>query len=108
MRYVRNDIVKPFKLKILRYAERIHEMAELVKYLHPPLTKGEIAMSANWKVRNKEFTISDLRLFIKDGLPKSMREELDDHPEDYRSLTYDDWCDIKKASFGPKKAQLTS
>ena len=60
MRYVRNDIVKPFKLKIFCYAERIHEMAELVKYLHPPLTKGEIAMSANWKVRNKEFTISDL------------------------------------------------
>ena len=47
MRYVRNDIVKPFEVKVLRCAERVHEMAELVKYLHPPLTKGESAMSAN-------------------------------------------------------------
>ena len=23
-----------------------------------------------------------------------MRDELDDHPEDYRSLTYEDWCDL--------------
>ena len=23
-----------------------------------------------------------------------MREELDDHPEDYRSLTYEYWCDL--------------
>ena len=35
-----------------------------------------------------------IRLSIRDGLPKSMRDELDDHPEDYRSLTYEDWCDL--------------
>ena len=23
-----------------------------------------------------------------------MRGELDDHPQDYRSLTYEDWCDL--------------
>ena len=23
-----------------------------------------------------------------------MRDELDDHPEDYCSLTYEDWCDL--------------
>ena len=23
-----------------------------------------------------------------------MRDELDDHPEDYFSLTYEDWCDL--------------
>ena len=38
--------------------------------------------------------ISDLQLVIKGGLPKSMRGELDDHPEDYRSLTYEDRCDL--------------
>ena len=45
-------------------------------------------------VHNEEFTISDLWIDIKDGLPKSTRDELDDHPEDYRSLTYEYWCDL--------------
>ena len=70
MKYVRNDIVKPFKVKILRYVELMIEMHDLEKYLPPPSMKGEIAMAANWSVHNKEFTTSDLRLAIKDGLPK--------------------------------------
>ena len=56
--------------------------------------KVEISMAANWAFRNEEFTTGDIRLAIKDGLPKPMRDELDDHPEDYRSLTYEDWCDL--------------
>ena len=36
MKYVRNDIVKPFKVKTLRYAERVRDMHELAKYLPPP------------------------------------------------------------------------
>ena len=48
MNYVRNDIVKPFKVKILRYAESVSEMHELAKYLPSPSMKGESAMVANW------------------------------------------------------------
>ena len=66
MKYVRNDIVKPFKVKIIRYAERVREMNDLAKYLPPPSMKGESAMSYNWNVRNQELTASDLRLAIKD------------------------------------------
>ena len=60
MKYVCNDIVKPFKVKILCYVERVREMHDLEKYLPPPLMKGDIAMASNWSVRNEEFTISDL------------------------------------------------
>ena len=94
MKYICNDIVKPFKFKILCYAKRVREMHDLENYLPPPMTKGESAMSANWKFRNKEFMISDLGLAIKDGLQNSMRDELDDYPEDYHSLTYENWCDL--------------
>ena len=80
MKYVRNDILKPLKVKIICYAERVREMHDLSNYLPPPTIKGESAMAANWNVCNEEFTISDIRLAIKDGLPKSMRDELDDHP----------------------------
>ena len=94
MKYVRNDIVKPFRVKILLYAERVREMHELAKYLHPPSMKVEISMAANWAFRNEEFATGDLKLAIKDGLPKSMRDTLYDHQEDYRSLIYEDWCDF--------------
>ena len=36
MNYVRNDIVKPFKVIILRYTERMQEMHELANHLPPP------------------------------------------------------------------------
>ena len=57
-------------------------------------TMGNIVMSANWSVCNEEFTTSYLQLAIRDGLPKVMRDELDDHPEEYCSLTYEYWCDL--------------
>ena len=63
-------------------------MHDLVKYLPPPLMKGGNAMAAYWSVRDQEFIAGELRLTIKYGLPKSMQDELDEHPEDYRSLTY--------------------
>ena len=74
MNYVRNDIVKPFKVKILWNAERVREMHDLANYLPPPSMKGESEMAANWNVHNQEFTASDIRLAIKDGLPKSTRD----------------------------------
>ena len=70
MKYVRNDIVKPFRDKILCYTERVQEIHELAKYLPPTLMKGESAMAANWYFSNKDFTTGDLRLDIRDGLPK--------------------------------------
>ena len=80
MKYVQNDIVKPFKVKILCHAKRVHDMHDLEKYLHPPSMKGESALAANWSVCNEEFTTGDLKLAIKYGLPKTMRDELDDNP----------------------------
>ena len=94
MKYVRNDIMKPFKVKTLCYAERVREIHDLSEYLPPTSMKGKSAMADNWNVCNEEFTISDIRLSIRYGIPKSMRGELDEHPEDYRSLTYKDWCDL--------------
>ena len=56
--------------------------------------KGESATEVKWYVRNKRVTTSDLRLAINYGIPKTMRDYLDDHTEDYSSLTYEDWCEV--------------
>ena len=58
MKYVRNNIVKPFKLKILPYAKRVCKMNNLDNYLPSPLMKSDSAEAANWNVRNQEFTAS--------------------------------------------------
>ena len=47
MKYVRNEIVKPFKVKILCYVERVREMHDIENYLTPPSMKGESAMASN-------------------------------------------------------------
>ena len=68
----------------------MREMHDPENYLPPPSMHVEIAMAAKWSSRSKELIYSDLWLDIKDVLPKSMRDELDKHPEDYCYLTYED------------------
>ena len=40
VKYVYNDIVKPFRVEILKYNRRVREMHDLAKYLPPPSIKG--------------------------------------------------------------------
>ena len=60
IKYGHNDIMKPFKVKMLRYAKRVREMHDLAKYLPQPSMKGESDMVDNWIFQNKEFTTSDI------------------------------------------------
>ena len=60
MNYIRSDIVKHFKVKVLHYAERVSEIYDLARYLPPPLIKGESADVANWTACNQEFTASEV------------------------------------------------
>ena len=39
LKYVRNDILKTFCVRIIRYAELVREMNDLEKYLPPRLMK---------------------------------------------------------------------
>ena len=53
MKYAHYGIVKPFRVKILRYAKILRAMHYLEKYLPPLTMKVESEMAANWSVRNK-------------------------------------------------------
>ena len=64
-------------------------MYDFAKYLPPPSMKSKIYEADNWKVRDQEFTVSEIRVAIKDGLPTSMQDELDNHQDDYLSLTHE-------------------
>ena len=94
MKYIWNDIVKPFRVKILRYAKRIIEVHDLNKYLPPPSLRGESAEADNWTVCNQEFVVSEIWLAIKDRIPSSMQNELEYHQGEYSSLTYEYWWNL--------------
>ena len=73
MKYIHNNIVKTFKVKILCYAKCMREMHDLAKY-HPSASmKGESSEAANLTVHNQKFTDSEVQLAIKDGLPHTFR-----------------------------------
>ena len=56
--------------------------------------KGERYESANWDVRDKGLSKNEICVAIKDVLPSSMKDELEDNQEDYSSFTHEYWCDI--------------
>ena len=88
LKYIRNDIVKPLCVGILRYAKRVQDIHDLVKHLTPPLIKGGFYEASNWKFRNKELSIHEVWVSIKYGLPSSMQDELEDNQEGYSYLAH--------------------
>ena len=94
IKYIRHDIVKPFRVRINCYAKCVQEMHDPEKYLPPPLMKSESFDKAIWKVYNKEFSEHKIRVDIKEGLPSSMQYEFEDNQEDHFSLTHELFCDL--------------
>ena len=58
MKYICNDILKPFRFKIIRYADRVREIHELDKCPPTPLMKGKSTESDSWTVRNQESALN--------------------------------------------------
>ena len=53
LKYIHNDILKPFRIKIIRYIERVRDMHVLEKYLPQPSMKDVSAEADNWTVSNQ-------------------------------------------------------
>ena len=94
IKYVRNDTLKTSCVKILRYTEHVREIHDLAKYPPPTSMKGESYKAANWKVCDQEFTVSEICVAIKYGLPLFIQYELDSHQEGYHSLAHEKRCDL--------------
>ena len=69
-------------------------MHDLEKYLTPTSIKGNSYEADHWKFSDQELSVNNIRFAVKDGIPLSIQNELEDNKEDYRSLTHEDWCDL--------------
>ena len=94
IKYIHNDIVISFWVGILRYAERVHEMNDLDKYLPQPSMKKESYKSANRDISEKGLSKNEICTEIKDGLPSFMQEELEDNQYNHCSLAHEYWCGL--------------
>ena len=71
--------MKLLRVVILCYAERVQEMHDLAKYLPPPSMKGESFKASNLKVSDKEFSVHYIQIYIKNRLPSSNQDKLEDN-----------------------------
>ena len=94
VKYIHNGIVKPFRVGIIQYVKRVHDIHNLSKYLPPPSMKGDILESDSWDILDKEWSESEIFVAIKNRLPITMQDELEDNQEDYNSIAHEEWCDL--------------
>ena len=66
LNYIFTEIVNPLCVIIIRYAKHVKEIHELEKHLPPPSIKGDGYEVYNWKFCDKEFSVHDIRVHIKD------------------------------------------
>ena len=83
IKYIHNDILKPFKVVILQYAERVREMRDLAMYLPPPSIKGDEYDQTYWTVHEKEFPEYEIVFATRDSHPTSMQDGMDDKDNYY-------------------------
>ena len=56
IRYIMNDINKLFKVKVLKYSERVCEMFELDNYLSVSIDNSEELDNSKWQCHYKRFS----------------------------------------------------
>ena len=79
IKYLCKDILKPFRVVIIRYAERVKEMHDLSKNLPPDSMKGDSFEADNWKFGTKELSVHEIRVAIEGGLPLSIQDDPGDN-----------------------------
>ena len=86
LNHICNDIVKQFRVGILRYSEQVQEMHDQSNHLPSPSMEGESFEADSCKFCDKEFSENDIPFDIEGRLPSSIQDELEDNQEYYISL----------------------
>ena len=88
MKYICNDIQKPFRVSILHYTNIAHYIHDLEKYLLPTTKKRYGYHQADWRVCNREFTEDEIRVANKYGINQYTKDEIEDKDQDYHALPH--------------------
>ena len=89
VKYIHNNIIKAFRIIILQYDESVLEMNDISKYFIPPYRKVYMLYQIYWRVKKCEFTKYEIHVAIKDSLPESMKDDMEDKYWHYSSLPHE-------------------
>ena len=83
MHYLQTDIIKPYKMSMIDFVERMRTLFKMKRYLQPPSMRNETSIDADWDTRDKAVTEITIRKALRDGLHDSLQIKLDQKEEDY-------------------------
>ena len=77
VKYINNNIVKPFRVKILQQDKFVCEMHDLSKYLTLSSNKGDIFDKAYWRFRYRDLAEDEISFTKKYGIPQSIHYNME-------------------------------
>eukprot|EP00557_Chaetoceros_sp_GSL56_P012168 CAMPEP_0176484630 /NCGR_PEP_ID=MMETSP0200_2-20121128/4560_1 /TAXON_ID=947934 /ORGANISM="Chaetoceros sp., Strain GSL56" /LENGTH=472 /DNA_ID=CAMNT_0017881123 /DNA_START=218 /DNA_END=1637 /DNA_ORIENTATION=- len=93
IRYLENKIIKPYDMAIRDFYDRVIEMYSYTYYIQPPSMNNQAWYEAKWSACSTIFSDRRMRTAIRNGLPRSMQDKLDQKDEDYRMVSTETFLD---------------
>jgi hypothetical protein len=93
IRYLENKIIKPYDMAMRDFYDRVVEMYSFIYYLQPPSMNNQAWYEARWHTLTALPSEERIRVAIRNGLPRSMQDKLDQKDEDYRMVSNETFLD---------------
>jgi hypothetical protein len=93
IRYLENKVIKPFDMAIRDFYDRVVEMYSYVYYMQPPSMNNQVWYEAKWSTCSTQMSEERMRTAVRNGLPRSMQDKLDQKDEDYCMVSIETFLD---------------
>ena len=93
IRYLENKVIKPYDMAIRDFYDRVVEMYTYIHYMQPPSMNNQAWYDAKWSDLSLIIPEVRVRTAIRNGLPRSMQDKLDQKDEDYRMVSNETFLD---------------
>jgi hypothetical protein len=84
--YLENKIINPYDMAIRDFYDQVIEMYSYLYDIQPPLMNNQAQYQAKWHVIYALPDGERICIAIRNGLPRSMQDKLDQKDEDYRMV----------------------
>ena len=89
MKYIKNNIKKPYKVRVLHYTDHIRDMHGMDSCLSRYIKKVQEYHVADWGTRNKPFNEEKNIIATRDGLLPLTRYDTEDRKKYYCSIQHE-------------------
>lgn len=93
VRYLENKIIKPYDMAIRDFYDCVLEMYSYLHYMQLPSMNNQAWYEAKWHMLYNRPIEERLHVAIRNGLPRSMQDKLDQKDEDYRMVNNETFLD---------------